>query len=679
MSESLMTPQFRALPEGSGQGFATVPVRDLEGQVVQAVARATRWLLGAQLEGRYWWGELEADTTLESDYTVFQFILGRLDSPKVGKMTAYIRQHQLEDGGWNIFPDGPAEINATVKAYFALKLSGDDADAPHMRRARERVLAQGGLESTNSYTRFYLALVGAIGWDLVPAIPPELVLLPTWFPINVYEMSSWTRAILVPLALLYACKPKWSVPERAHIDELFAEPNRKRKAFERDAKLFTWRNFFLTTDRCMKLYERLPWKPFRSLALKRIERWLLEHIEHSEGIAAIYPSMQNSILCLLELGYPLEHPIVKQQLAHFEAHEIEEAETLRIQPCVSPVWDTAIAMVSLEEAGVEPMHPALVEAATWLMDMQILRGGDWQVKNRDGEPGGWAFEFRNDWFPDVDDTAFVLMALARVAHPDAARLEKSIRVGTDWMLSMQNRDGGWGAFDRDNDLQLLNNIPFSDHNAMLDPSTADVTARAMECLGKLGFTSEHPAIKNALKFLHNDQAPDGGWYGRWGVNYVYGTSGVLRAMEAVGLSNAPECRHSAEWLHSVQNPDGGFGESLHSYSDSNWKGRGLSTASQTAWGLIGLLATVGPDDPASLRAAKYLVETQNEDGTWDEKEFTGTGFPSVFYLKYHLYRNSFPLYALARFRNMKNAVAEFSAFQPGPEGFRHRKLNLGVE
>jgi squalene-hopene/tetraprenyl-beta-curcumene cyclase len=679
MSESVMASQIRLFTESSGQATATVPVRDLEGQVAQAIDRSSRWLLGAQIEGRYWWGELEADTTLESDYTVFQFILGRLDSPKVRKLAAYIRRHQLPDGGWNIFPDGPAEINATVKAYFALKLGGDDPNAAHMRRARERVLALGGLESTNSYTRFYLALVGAIGWDLVPAVPPELLLLPNWFPLNVYQMSSWTRAILVPLAMLYACKPQWCVPQEAHIDELFADPSRKRKAFEWDRTLFTWRNFFLTTDRLMKFYERSPWKPFRALALKKIERWLFEHMERSEGIAAIYPALQNSVLCLLNLGYAPDHPIVKQQLAHFEAHEIEEAEALRIQPCVSPVWDTAIAMVSLEEAGVDPRHPALIQAASWLMDLQIMGGGDWQVKNRDAEPGGWAFEFRNDWFPDVDDTAFVLMALARVAHPEEARHQKSIRLGLAWMLSMQNRDGGWGAFDRDNDLQLLNNIPFSDHNAMLDPSTADVTARALECLGKLGWTSDHAAVKNALAFLRKDQAPDGPWYGRWGANYVYGTSGVLRAMEAVGLSSASECRHAASWLRSVQNPDGGFGESLHSYNNSNWKGRGASTASQTAWGLIGLLATAGPDDPAAILAAKYLVETQNEDGTWDEKEFTGTGFPSVFYLKYHLYRNSFPLYALARFRNMKDGATEFCAFQPGPDRFRHRKLNLGVE
>jgi squalene-hopene/tetraprenyl-beta-curcumene cyclase len=674
-----MASHLRTIPDGRGGAVATVPVPDLEGQIARAIKRTTKWLLSAQIEGRYWLGELEADTTLESDYMVFQFILGRLDSPKVPKLAAYIRKHQLADGGWNIFPDGPSEINATVKAYFALKLAGDDIEAPHMRRARERALALGGIEATNSYSRFYLALIGVISWDLVPAMPPELTLLPNWLPLNIYEMSSWTRAILLPLAMLYARRPKWFVPEQAHIDELFVDRNRKQKMFEWGHTVFTWRNFFLATERMVRMYERLPWKPFRGLALKKIERYLLDHMERSEGSAAIYPAVQNSILCLLSLGYSTDHPVFQEQVKHFEAFEIEEGETLRVQPCLSPVWDTAIAMVALEEAGVSPRHPALVKAADWLMELQIRGGGDWQVKNRDGEPGGWAFEFRNDWFPDVDDTAFVLMALARVAHPNAAKQEESIRLGLSWMLSMQNRDGGWGAFDRDNDLHILNNIPFADHNAMLDPSTADVTARALECLGKLGWTADHPAVKSALSFLRKDQAGDGPWYGRWGVNYVYGTSGVLRAMETVDLSHTSECRNAANWLRLVQNPDGGFGESLHSYSDSNWKGRGESTASQTAWGLIGLLATCGPSDPAAARAAKYLVETQNGDGTWDEKEFTGTGFPSVFYLKYHLYRISFPLYALARYQNMMNGATEFCAYRPGADGFRHRKLNLGVE
>ncbi|MGB8591805.1 MAG: squalene--hopene cyclase [Candidatus Acidiferrales bacterium] len=663
----------------NGGGTATVPTRNLEGLVELAIDRTKHWLLRAQFEGGYWWGELEADTTLESDYIVYHFFLGRPDSPKIPKLANYVRAEQLADGGWNIFPGGPSELNASAKAYFALKLAGDDPGASHMRRARERVVALGGLESSNSYTRFYMALAGVIEWNLVPVVPAELILLPNWFFINLYEMSSWTRAIVVTLSLLSSRKPKYDVAPSGFVDELFADPENKRKAFAWDRRFFSWRNFFLAADRVMKLHERSPWKPFRSRSIKKIDQWLREHIDRSEGIAAIYPSIQNSILCLLELGYAEDDSMVKQQIAHFSAHEIEEDDALRIQPCVSPVWDTAIAMVALEEAGVDPKHPSLVGAARWMLDLQITGGGDWQVKNRDAEPGGWAFEFRNDHFPDVDDTAFVLMALGRVAYPDPKRMNEGVRRGLAWLLSMQNRDGGWGAFDRDNDLTLLNNIPFADHNAMLDPSTADVTARALECLGKLGWPADHPAMKNARAFLKKDQAPDGPWYGRWGVNYVYGTSGVLRAMEAIGCTDSKECQRAAMWLRSVQNPDGGFGESLQSYSDSKYRGRGASTASQTAWGLIGLLATCGPDDEAVLAAVRYLVETQNEDGSWDEDEFTGTGFPSVFYLKYHLYRISFPLYALAHYRNLKDGVEEFAGVKPGPQGFQHRKIDRGTE
>jgi squalene-hopene/tetraprenyl-beta-curcumene cyclase len=677
MSEALMT--SRSSSGQHGGATATVPVRTLEGLVDQAVDRATRWLLAAQLPAGCWWGELEADITLNSDYIVYHYVIGKQNSPKIPKLANHIRRLQLPDGGWNIFPKGPAELNATIKAYFSLKLIGDDIQAPHMRKARARVIALGGIESSNSYTRLHLALMGAVDWDLAPAIPPELVLLPRWFFVNLYEMSSWTRAIVVTLSVLYGLRPKWNMTPAGFVDELFADPDRKRKAFEWDREVVSWRNFFLATDRAMKLYEQLHWKPFRALALKKSKKWILERIDRSEGLAAIYPSMQNSIFCLHALGHSFDDPIIQEQIKHLSAHEIEDGDVIRMQPCVSPVWDTAIAMVSLEEAGIDPRHFALVKAANWILDAQITGGGDWQVKNRDAEPGGWAFEFRNDHFPDVDDTAFVLMALARVGYPDKQRMESSLRRGLAWMLSMQNRDGGWGAFDRDNNLTLLNNIPFADHNAMLDPSTADVTARSMEALAKLGWPADHPAMESALAFLQKDQAPDGPWYGRWGVNYVYGTSGVLRAMEALGLGNAPECRHAANWLRSVQNPDGGFGESLHSYSDSNWRGRGSSTASQTAWGLIGLLAVCGADDPAVHAAVKYLVDAQNENGTWDEEEFTGTGFPSVFYLKYHLYRNSFPLYALAHYRNLRDGRAEFAAARPGPQGIAYRKLHRGIE
>jgi squalene-hopene/tetraprenyl-beta-curcumene cyclase len=373
--------------------------------------------------------------------------------------------------------------------------------------------------------------------------------------------------------------------------------------------------------------------------------------------------MMNSIYALLAEGADQDDPLVDREIKFLARYEIEEDDTIRVQPCISPVWDTAIAMVSLEEAGLDPAHPALINAERWIVRNQILGSGDWQVKNQNADPGGWAFEFRNDFYPDVDDTAFVLMALGRVDDPDSERLRNSMRRGLAWLVSMQNGDGGWGAFDHENNLQFLNHIPFADHNAMLDPSTADVTARTVECLGQIGWPADHPVIQRARAFIRHEQTPDGSWFGRWGVNYVYGTSGVLRALEKIGMSNQPDCQRAADWLRSVQNRDGGFGESVLSYYDPALKGKGKSTASQTAWGLIGLLATVGPDDPAVERAVAWLLEQQNSDGTWDEPEFTGTGFPCVFYLKYHLYRNSFPLYALARYDNLSKGRRPFAGMQ----------------
>jgi squalene-hopene/tetraprenyl-beta-curcumene cyclase len=637
-----------------------------------SIERGANHLLSLQTEEGYWLGELEADTTLESDYIYYLFVLGKADPDRIAKLATYVRRRQLEDGGWSIYPGGPSELNATCKAYFALKLAGDPIDSPHMTRARASVHALGGLELTNSYTRFYLALVGAVGWELVPAIPPELMLLPNWFYINIYEFSSWTRAIVIPMMILSALRPNWKLPQRAQVDELFKDPTRKRAAFDWSKQLISWRNFFLALDRGLKFYERLPWKPLRQRALREAKSWVLEHMERSEGLGTIYPAMMNCIFSLVAMGYGPDDPLTCRETREFARFEIEDEETIRLQPCVSPVWDTAIAMVALEEAGVAPDDPALVQAADWILSKQILGPGDWQVKNKDAEPGGWAFEFRNDFYPDVDDTAFVLMALQRVKFPDAKRMEAATRRGVQWLLSMQNRDGGWGAFDRDNDRRFLCNIPFADHNAMIDPSTADVTARVLECLGRFGWPAEHPAIQKAVKFLLKDQCGDGSWFGRWGVNYVYGTSGVLRALETVSLTAQEYCQRAVSWLKSVQQDDGSFGESLKTYSDVSSKGQGGSTPSQTAWGLIGLLAGSNTADPSITRAVSYLVGSQNEDGSWSEHEFTGTGFPCVFYLKYHLYRNSFPVYALSRYHNQARRADEFCALKFQPNEFRLR-------
>ena len=633
------------------------------------IDRGVNYLLSLQASEGYWLGELEADTTLESDYIFYLNVIGKTHPDRIAKLANYVRRRQLEDGGWNIYYGGPSELNATVKAYVALRLAGDSAESEHLQRACRRVHELGGLEASNSYSRLYLALVGAAGWDMVPAVPPELMLLPNWFAINIYEMSSWTRGIVIPLTILYARKPRFAVRGAVCVDALYKDPSRKALAFDWDRQLFSWRNFFLALDRGFKLYERIPWKPLRKRALGQAREWLFEHLERSEGLAAIYPAMMNAIFALLALGHSPDDPLTAREIREFSRFEIEEGDTIRVQPCVSPVWDTAIAMVALEEAGLPPDHPALIEAADWLLEKQIVGPGDWMVKTRGVMPGGWAFEFRNDFYPDVDDTAFVLMALQRVDYPDKSRMEAATRRGLTWLLAMQNDDGGWGAFDHNNDRQFLCQIPFADHNAMIDPSTADVTARVVECLGWYGWHASHPVIERAVKFLLKDQTEEGPWFGRWGVNYVYGTSGVLRALETIGLTVRGYCQQAVEWLRKVQNSDGGFGESIASYYDPALKGKGVSTASQTAWGLIGLLAASDVDDPAVGRAVTHLVERQQSDGSWAEKEFTGTGFPCVFYLKYHLYRNYFPLYALARYRNATQRTTQFCALRVRPQEF----------
>jgi len=651
--------------ETRAQAVATPTAPWLEDRLREAVRRSAQHLLSLQAPEGYWVGELQADTTLESDYIFYLHVIRKSEPHRIVKLANYIRRHQLPDGGWNIYVGGPSELNATIKAYLALRLAGDSASAPHMIRARQRTHALGGLERSHSFVRFYLALTGALGWEYVPAIPPELMLLPRWFLINIHAMSSWTRAIVVPLMILYAHKPRWPLPEGITVHELFRDASGGIPAFKLDRRPITWRNFFLIFDRLLKTYDRLPWKPFRKRAARAATRWLLEHLEHSDGLGAIYPAMMNAVFALLALGYSPDDPLTQRETGQLARFEIEEGNTTRLQPCLSPVWDTAIAIKSLHEAGVASDHPALVEATRWLLDREVLTQGDWRTETP-CEGGGWAFEFRNDFFPDVDDTAFVLISLQQVTYPDSSRLQGAIRRGLKWVLAMQNRDGGWGAFDHNNDSRLLTQIPFADHNAMIDPSTADVTARALECLGRFGWTASDPAVKRALEFIKRDQTPEGAWYGRWGVNYIYGTSGVLRAMEALGLQNEAFCQRAASWLRSTQNPDGGWGESCASYDDPSLKGKGASTPSQTAWGLIGLLAAGDPTDPAVTRAVQYLVDRQQPDGSWDEDACTGTGFPRVFYLKYHLYRNTFPLYALARYLHLLNGGNSFQAVGLAP-------------
>jgi squalene-hopene/tetraprenyl-beta-curcumene cyclase len=619
----------------------------LEDRLTCAIDSGVSWLLDQQAPDGYWCGELEADTTLESDYILYLHVLGR--TAQVWKLANYVRARQLPDGGWNISEGGPSELNATVKAYVGLKLASDSPGAPHMAASRRRIHELGGIERTNSFTRFYLAMTGAIEWTLVPAISPELAILPRWFWLNIYRMSSWTRAIVVPMTLIFATRSRRLRLPELTVDELFCDRRTHPAVFAVEPAVISWHNLFLLIDRVMKLYERVPWKPFRRRAVNAAAQWMIEHFDRSDGLGAIYPAMMNAVFALLAMGREPGDAELNRAIAALAQLEIEDESTIRLQPCVSPVWDTAIAMVALEEAGLPPDHPALVKAADWLLDRQILGPGDWQNNTPSVEPGGWAFEFRNEFYPDLDDTAFVLMALAGVAHPDRAHMRAATSRALDWLVAMQNRDGGWGAFDRDNDLHILTQVPFADHNAMIDPSSADVTARVLECFARFGRSTHDPVVARGVQYLRREQTPEGAWYGRWGVNYIYGTSGVLRAAEALGIGRSDFCRRGAAWLAGIQNADGGFGETCASYDDPAQMGRGPTTPSQTAWALIGLLAE-GAAEESVTRAVRHLIDAQNAAGSWDENATTGTGFPRVFYLRYHLYCHSFPLSALARYR-----------------------------
>lgn len=618
-------------------------------RIEEALDRSIRFLLGAQHDDGYWVGELEGDTILESEYIILLRFLGCKREHKLKKAAAYILSKQMDNGGWAIFPGGLVDVSASVKAYLALKLTGSSPDEPYMVRAREAIRQAGGVPVVNSYTKFYLALLGQITWEFVPAVPPELVLLPNWFYFNIYEISSWSRTFVVPLGIIWAYKPVVKLDRTEGIPELLDEGELERVRSHIDRPFLTWRNFFLAVDAGIKLAEKLRLLPFRKRAVQRSAQWMLAHCEHSAGLGAIFPPIVYSLIAFRALGYDDSHSQVVKAMSELEALEIEEEDTLRLQPCVSPVWDTAIAINALIEAGLPPDHPALISATRWILSKEVKQRGDWSVKRPKLEPGGWYFEFANEFYPDIDDTAMVLIALAKVA--DVPGKSDACRRALTWLAGMQGRDGGWASFDVDNNKSIFNNIPFADHNAMLDPSTSDITARVLEMLSYYTFTRESVLCRRAIDFLSKQQEPDGSWYGRWGVNYIYGTWQAIRGLRAIGVEPTnPMIRRGAQWLLSVQNEDGGWGESCMSYYDPSLKGKGESTASQTAWAIMGLISA-GEGKSAAVKAGiDYLVRNQTEEGTWLEEAFTGTGFPKVFFLRYHLYRHSFPMMALGMYR-----------------------------
>ncbi|HET6250860.1 MAG TPA: squalene--hopene cyclase [Tepidisphaeraceae bacterium] len=623
--------------------------RERSRAVDQSIHNARQALLDKQNAKGYWVGELQGDSILESEYLLLMFILGLEADPHLRKIANFLRSLQNPDGGWSLFPGGPADISGTVKGYFALKLMGDDINAPHMARARELILKMGGAEKCNTFTKFYFAALGQISYESCPAIPPEIVFLPKWLYFNLYNVSAWTRTMILPLGIVTTLRPIRRLPADRGIGELYIDlqaANRLAPPVRGIPR--NWGDIFLKIDDLLKFYNQSPIAWLREKSLKAAEKWMLDHCEGCDGLGAIFPPMVYILIVFRLLGYPDSHPVV--QKAHKDLRDLfldgPGEDEIRIQPCHSPVWDTGLALHALAETGIASDADSARRATQWLLEKECKFASDWRLKCPAGPKfGGWFFEFNNPHYPDVDDTAAVTMALKR-AGGEAAR--EPVARGMQFLLAMQNSDGGWAAFDHTKDRPLLEKIPFADHNAMQDPSCPDIAGRVLECLGHNGLTAEHKAVRRAIRYIHSQQDADGSWWGRWGVNYVYGTWQVLTGLRAVKADmSAPWIVRAADWLKSVQKEDGSFGESALSYEDASWKGKGESTASQTAWGAMGLMTVCGPNDPAVEQAIDWLVNTQGPDGNWEEKWFTGTGFPKVFYLKYHLYRLYFPLTALA--------------------------------
>ena len=620
--------------------------------MTEVINRSQQFFLTTQAQEGFWVGELESNVTIIAEYIMFQTFLGHPNPKRLRKAVRHILRLQLPDGGWNIYCGGPSELSATVEAYFALKLAGRPADDACMQKARDLIIAKGGVEKSRVFTKIHLALFGQYSWEGIPSMPVEMMFLPTGFYFNIYEFSSWSRSVIVPLMIIFAQKPQVKLDGFPGIDELYASPpDQRQTAVEWSEELVSWRNFFVLADRVLKMLERRTIPAVRAAAVRRAEQWILEHQDITGDWGGIMPAMMNSVIALLSLGYRKTDRVIAKGLEAIERFGIETADEFRLQSCVSPVWDTAITVIALAESGLHSTHPVLAKAAGWLVSKQVLRKGDWAVKNRKGKPGGWAFEFFNDFFPDNDDTAMVLLALRNVHLREERVLKEACQRGLSWLLSMQCDDGGWGAFDMNNNKRLLNRIPFADLESLLDPSTSDVTGRVVELLGKLGYPRQHPVMRRALRFLRKDQSEEGSWYGRWGVNYIYGTCHVLCGLRSVNEPmHQPYIRRAVRWLVSHQNPDGGWGETCQSYAEPSLRGRGVSTASQTAWALMGLLAAGEARTKAVQRGIEYLLRTQTAEGSWYEPEFTGTGFPKYFFIKYHMYQHYFPLMALARYR-----------------------------
>jgi squalene-hopene/tetraprenyl-beta-curcumene cyclase len=631
---------------------------------MMGIRRATEALFRKQQPDGYWWAELQSNPSITAEVLLLHHVWGNFDRVPKAQAEAYFRREQRAHGGWELAYDDGGELSVSVESYLALRMLGVAVDDPALVRARTFILSRGGISATRIFTKMHLALIGAYDWAGLPSLPPLLMMLPDHGPFSIYELSSWARGSTVPLVALFDRKPVYG--PILGLDELYAE-GRANVRFTLPRAKDAFGSLFLGLDNLMKLGERNGIIPFRRAGVGRAEQWTVQRQEATGDWGGIIPAMLNAMLALRALGYDAHDPVVVRGWSAIDGFTIVDEDSYRVQPCISPVWDTGLAVRSLVDAGVSRNDPRLISAVSWMLDKQIVNTyGDWAVKNRAGKPGGWAFEFENAWYPDVDDTAVVAMAIGAVDHPDAPRVQASLALASQWVETMQCKTGGWGAFDVDNDQGWLNRIPYGDLKAMIDPSTADVSARVLEMVVRCKLTAfNRTRFEEGLTYLLEEQEIDGAWFGRWGVNYVYGTSGALAALGPARVDTRIDHAvvRGAVWLRSVQNVDGGWGETTETYKDPSLRGIGPSTASQTAWALIGLLETVQrlPSlaeefTPTIERGVDFLLRKQRQDGNWDEPEFTGTGFPVHFYLNYHQYRLHFPLSALGRYATWRRTI-----------------------
>ncbi|MCF3961686.1 squalene--hopene cyclase [Streptomyces fuscigenes] len=631
----------------AGVPATTAAAGDVRAAAERATLRGVEHLLSRQDADGWWKGDLETNVTMDAEDLLLRQFLGIRDAHTTEAAALFIRGEQRADGTWATFHGGPGDLSATVEAYVALRLGGDSPEDEHMARAAEWVREQGGIAASRVFTRIWLALFGWWKWDDLPEMPPEVIFFPKWLPLNVYDFGCWARQTIVPLTVVGAVRPVRPAPFR--LDELHTDPAHPNPG-KAPSAVISWDGAFERLDKVLHAYRKVAPRKLRRAAMRAASRWIVERQENDGCWGGIQPPAVYSLMALHLLGYDLEHPVMREGLASLDRFAVWREDGARmIEACQSPVWDTCLATIALADAGLEADHPALVKAADWMLAEEVTRPGDWQVRRPSLAPGGWAFEFHNDNYPDIDDTAEVILALRRVNHPEAAKLENAVTRGARWTLGMQSKNGAWAAFDADNTSPFPNRLPFCDFGEVIDPPSADVTAHVVEMLAYEGKT-HHPATRRGIEWLLAEQETFGAWFGRWGTNYVYGTGSVVPALTAAGLPTThPAVRRAVTWLRSVQNDDGGWGEDQRSYSDDKWIGQGDSTPSQTAWALMALLAAGERESEAVERGVTYLARTQLEDGSWDEPHFTGTGFPWDFSINYHLYRQVFPVTALGRY------------------------------